>query len=137
MKKRAQKWKKYDLSYNLDFDISDPIANATLIIADQGAPLTLNCPSASPDTNITWIKTIGKEGAYIVEADNRIQITNGGQSLVFGYIVPADEEFYICGTENIEANSFQSLGSYLLYVRSEFISLNTTFKCLNYLTVLS
>lgn len=99
--------------------------------------MTLNCPSASPDTNITWIKTIGKEGAYIVESDGRIQITNGGQSLVFGYIVPADEEFFICGTENTEANSFQSLGSYLLYVRSESISLKIQFKCLSYLTVLS
>ena len=54
-----------------------------------------------------------------MEEDGRIHITNNGYALVFDYIVPADEEYYICGIRNEDQGTFQSLNSYFIYVKSK------------------
>ena len=106
-------------------------------MVDQGQSLTLACQTSDPDLTITWIQTSGQSGAFLVAEDSRVRFVNSGRDLQFDYIVPSDEEFYTCGVYDQEQGTFQSINKYFVYVRSEFISLNTSFKCLNYLTVLS
>ena len=96
------------------------MSNAELVIADQGQTLLLNCSTSNPNLVITWVQTENKSGLYFVSEDSRIHFENNGYGLLFDYIVPADEEYYICGVYDEVQGSFQSIKSYFVYVRGKF-----------------
>ena len=97
----------------------DYFSNAVTVIADQGQPFILNCTIDNPNLSITWVQTDKKTGLYIVSEDSRIHFINNGYDLQFDYVVPSDEEYYICGVYDSNTGSFQTIKSYLLYVRSK------------------
>ena len=63
---------------------------------------------------MTCIQTKGKQGSYIVETDERIQIVDSGRSLVLANILLTDDEYFSCGILDEEKYTFQSLGSFLV-----------------------
>ena len=89
------------------------------MVADQGQRLILNCSTNDPNLNITWVQTINKQGLNFVAEDSRIHFINNGYDLEFDYIVPADEEYYICGIYDELQGTFQTINKYLIYVRSK------------------
>ena len=95
----------------------DIFANAETVVADQGQGFILNCTTSNPNLVITWVQTLNKKGLFVVEEDTRVRFVNNGYDLSFGYIVPADEEYYVCGVYDAEAGTFQTIKSYYLFVR--------------------
>ena len=90
-------------------------------VIEQGQSLTLICDTNSTDLTITWTQTLNKAGLYLVNEDSRIHLINNGYDLQFDYVVPADEEYYICGVVNYETGSFQTISKYQVYVRSKYM----------------
>ena len=81
--------------------------------------MILNCTTDNPNLVITWVQTLQKKGLYEVSEDERVLFINNGYGLWFDYIVPADEEYYVCGVYDAALGTFQTIKSFYVYVRSK------------------
>ena len=85
-------------------------------MVEVGESLSLECYGYSANSTITWLQTSNKTGLFYVVASDRINIARDGSHINFTNVNLYDEEYYACGTVSLEANTFELISSYYLYV---------------------
>ena len=92
--------------------------NSTLLIGDVLSPYTIFCNQSSilaPNQQISWIHTINKTGAYLIQNSSISSFYDNGNRLYFPSLVLTNEEYYSCGY--LSNNKFEIIGNYFLFIK--------------------
>ena len=94
-------------------------ANAQFLVGDALSAFSLKCNTSGLPSNqtITWLQTTNKTGIYLVQTDDRIKISNNGDTLTFSSLALIDEEYYGCSTFDSSTTKYKVINKYYVYVR--------------------